>query len=172
MSYIDNNLLPGEVVTFRTKKHPIVFLVPAIFLILALIFSTDNTITNKMNQTFSLVTHMIPVVGSIHRIPAFLFTLAMLFSGIQQWIVYAKSDYVVTNKRVIMREGLFDRRTSDLRLSTISSVSIEQGVLAQMLNYGNITINGFGGQKDYFMQVNAPIEFQKNAHVEIDNKEK
>jgi uncharacterized membrane protein YdbT with pleckstrin-like domain len=171
MSYIDNNLLPGETVTFRTKKHPIVFLVPGVFLILALLFSIDNTITNTINHTLSIITHNIPYVSAIHRIPALIFILMMMFSGVQQWIVYAMSDYVVTNKRIIMREGLLDRRTSDLRLATISSVSIDQGVLAQILNYGNITINGFGGQQDYFIQVSAPIEFQKNAHVQIDNKE-
>jgi uncharacterized membrane protein YdbT with pleckstrin-like domain len=169
MGYIDKNLLPGEQIIFRTKKHFIIFLVPFLFLALAIFFSMDNLITREMNHTFNIITHSIPGLNAIHRFPAFLFLFAMAFSGLQQWIVYQTSEYVVTNKRVIMREGLVDRRTSDLRISTISSVNIDQGLLAQMLNYGNISINGFGGQKDDFIQIAAPIEFQKSVHVQLDD---
>ena len=167
MSYIDNNLLPDEKIIFRTKKHPIVFLVPGIFLLLAIFFSTDNVLTNAMNHTFSLVTNQIPAIHSIHRLPGLLFTLAFIVSGTQQWILYQMSDYVVTSNRVIMREGLFIRRTSDMRLSTIASVSTDQGLLAQMLNYGNISLNGFGGLSEDFMQIAKPIEFQKYAHIQL-----
>jgi uncharacterized membrane protein YdbT with pleckstrin-like domain len=170
MNYIDNNLLPDEHIIFRTKKHFIIFLVPFIFMLLAIFFSTDNALTVAMNNTFSTITHNIPLLNMIPRIPALIFTVAMLFSALQQWIMYMTSDYVVTNKRVIMREGLLVRRTSDLRLSTISSVNTDQGVLGQMLNFGNISINGFGGQKDDFIQIAAPIAFQKSVHVQLDSK--
>jgi uncharacterized membrane protein YdbT with pleckstrin-like domain len=167
MSYIDNNLLPDEKIIFRTKKHIIIFLVPCIFLCIALFFCMDNHITMAMNNTFSLLTQNIPVLNTIHRIPALLFTLATIVSGFQQWILYQLSDYAVTTKRVIMREGLFDRKISDLRLSTISTVNIDQSILAQLLNYGNIVINGFGGISDQFIQVNEPGEFQRSVHAQL-----
>jgi uncharacterized membrane protein YdbT with pleckstrin-like domain len=168
MGYIDSNLLPDETIIFRTKKHPIVFAVPVIFLLLALFFCTDNSFTNHINNALFLVTRHIPRLENIHRIPALIFTFGLIISGIQQWVLYQMSEYVVTNKRVVMREGLLDRRTSDMRLTTIASVSIDQGILAQLLNYGNISINGFGGQRDDFMQVADPASFQKSVHVQIE----
>lgn len=167
MSYIDNNLLPDEKIIFRTKKHYIVFLVPVIFLIVSLFFCTDNHITHNIDNTLSALSSSIPLLSKAHFLPALVFLLAAVFSGIQQWILYQVSDYVVTNKRVIMREGLVQRSVSDLRLSTISNVNIDQGLLAQLLNYGNITINGFGGSADQFMQVNAPGEFQRSVHAQL-----
>ncbi len=167
MSYIDNNLLPDEKIIFRTKKHYIVFLVPALFLLVTLFFCTDNRITHGLDQTLSTFSHILPILNSAHHLPAIIFLIAAIVSGIQQWILYQLSDYAVTNKRVIMREGLVERIVADLRLSTISTVNIDQSLLAQMLNYGNITINGFGGSADRFMQVNTPGEFQRSVHSQL-----
>lgn len=38
MSYVDNNLLPGEQVTFRTHLSLVIFTAPAALALLALIF--------------------------------------------------------------------------------------------------------------------------------------
>jgi uncharacterized membrane protein YdbT with pleckstrin-like domain len=163
MSYIDDNLLPDEKIIFRTKKHYIIFLAPAVFLLIALLFSTDLSFITKINETLYTVARELPVLKNIYRIPALLMLLAALYVGAQQWIMYITSDYAITDKRVIMKDGFFDRRICDTRLSTISHVTVDQTLLGQVLNYGTLTINGFGGTSDSFIQIANPNLFQKNV---------
>jgi uncharacterized membrane protein YdbT with pleckstrin-like domain len=106
---------------------------------------------------------------SMWRIPTIAFTVAAIFTGIQQWITYITSDFAVTNLRVIMREGFFIRRITDTRLNTISHVSIDQSLLGQFLNYGTVVINGFGGSQDSFVLVATPNEFQKSVQRQLLN---
>lgn len=163
MNYIDKNLLPNETIMFRTKKHYIIFLAPVVLLILALFFSINNTLPHAFQSLGSSTT------TSLWRIPTIVFTVAAIFTGIQQWITYLTSDFVVTNLRIVMREGLFIRSVTDTRLTTISHVTIEQSLLGQLLNYGTIVINGFGGNQDYFILVAAPNGFQKSVQEQLLN---
>jgi uncharacterized membrane protein YdbT with pleckstrin-like domain len=171
MSYIDKSLSPDEKIVFRTQKHYIIFMVPVIFLIITCLFCTDLHFVASMNNTFNQITHQIPFLGGIHRVPALFFLLMAIYTGAMQWLTYVTSDYVVTNRRVVMKEGFFDRYTSDSRLSTISHVTVDQNLLAQAWNYGTLTINGFGGNQDRFVQVANPAAFQKAVQEQLNAKD-
>jgi uncharacterized membrane protein YdbT with pleckstrin-like domain len=168
MSYIDNNLLPDEKILFRTRKHFIIFYVPVVLLIIAALFCLQTPLTAHINATFDQSFARVPYLQNIHNLPAFAFVILAAYSSLQPFLLYTTADYAVTNKRVIMREGFFERRISDTRLSTISHVSVDQGPLAQAMNFGNITINSFGGTGDNFTLISKPNEFQKAVHAQLD----
>jgi len=168
MSYIEKNLLPDEKVLFRTTKHPIIFLTPGILLILALLLCTGNQITSTIHNVINQIFLLSPYVAYIQRIPLLIMAIVIFSSGFKQWLIYVTSEYAVTTKRVIMKEGFFDRYVCDTRLVTISHVTVDQNLLAQALNYGTITINGFGGASDSFTQIASPNEFQKAVHANLD----
>ncbi|MES2218174.1 MAG: PH domain-containing protein [Pseudomonadota bacterium] len=170
MSYIDQNLMPDEKIVFRTKKHVIIFMVPVIFILFACILSSNVGFVGNMNITFDQLTQHLPFVNHIHRMPAAIMLLLAIYTGLQQWLTYVTSDYVVTNRRVVMKEGFFDRYSCDTRLSTVSHVTVDQNLLAQAWNYGTVTINGFGGNQDRFIQLAKPLEFQKAVQSQLDTK--
>jgi uncharacterized membrane protein YdbT with pleckstrin-like domain len=120
-----------------------------------------------MNHTFDQVTQHLPFLNHIHRLPACIMLLLAIYTGLQQWLTYATSDYVVTNRRIVMKEGFFDRYSCDTRLSTVSHITIDQNLLAQLWNYGTVTINGFGGNQDRFIQVAKPNDFQKAVQSQL-----
>ena len=108
MSYIDRNLLPDEQIRFRTKKHLIIFFYPIVVTIIAL-YAYQYMHTNFILTTIEWV---VPL-------------LAFLFVG-TVWLEYVTSEFVVTNKRIIMREGFFYRHLTELRINTISQINVEQ----------------------------------------------
>lgn len=165
MGYIEKNLLPDESIAFRTKKQIYIIFVPAVtFLLIAIFFSLSNPITEGINRVFrgTAIEH------NINHFAALVFLVIALFWGVKQWLLYLTSDFAVTNKRVIMKEGFFQRYICDTRLASISHVSIEQPLIGQILNYGTIIIKGFGGSADYFVQVANPDLFQKSVHQQLD----
>jgi uncharacterized membrane protein YdbT with pleckstrin-like domain len=162
MGYIDKNLLPDEIIAFRTKKQGFIIFMPAItFLLIAIFFSISNPITDSINHAFRDTTFG----NGLNHFAAIVFLLVAFFTGLKQWLLYVTSDYAVTNKRVIMKEGFFKRYICDTRLA---SISIEQPLVGQVFNYGTIIIKGFGGSTDYFVQVAHPNLFQKCVHEQLD----
>lgn len=149
MSYIDQNLLTNETILFRTKKHFIIFLAPMIWTIAALLFLLNNN----------------PYLTKV----AFLPTIVALGFWLKEGLNYFTSDFAVTNLRVMMREGFFFRHTNEMRLSTIAQVTVNQSLLAQLLGYGTVIINSFGGESDPFSEIAAPVEFQKQVQQKIFN---
>lgn len=149
MSYIDRNLLPEERILFRTKKHLIIFFLPAALTVFSLF------ITGYLQAD--------PVLATIDWAPWLLALIFWIYYGLN----YLTSEFAVTNKRVMMREGFFNRHTNEMRLTTISQVNVNQSLLGQMLNYGNITINAFGVSDSFSLLAN-PFTFQKSVNEQLD----
>ncbi|RDI38056.1 PH domain-containing protein [Aquicella lusitana] len=149
MSYIDRNLLPDERILFRTKKHIIIFFLPAVWTL----FSFYATYYMRSN----------PILIRLDWVP---WLLALLFWG-YVGLEYFFSEFAVTNKRVMMREGFFYRHTNETRLATISQINVGQSLIGQLLNYGSIYINAFGAY-DAFSMIAQPFIFQKYVNEQLD----
>lgn len=140
MSYLDKNLLENEKILFRTKKHWIVFF-PAAFWACVTIFCF-------------YFTH--PILQKIIFFPAIMTVLYLC----NTLLVYYFSEFAITNIRIIMREGFFFRHINDTRLSAIATVNVVQGLIGQVLDYGTVLINSFGGESDPFRDIDSPIKFK------------
>jgi uncharacterized membrane protein YdbT with pleckstrin-like domain len=147
MSYIDNNLLPGEQITYRTKKSLIIFLFPIFWVVVIAFF----------------LLHPNPMLHQLAFIPEI---LAVLF-WINQYLVYQFSEFAITNIRILMREGFFYRHTNDTRLAVIANVTVNQSLLGQALSYGTVLINSYGGESDPFRDIHAPVKFQKQLQSQL-----
>lgn len=146
--YSDRNLLPGETVIFRTRKHKIIFLVPVLLTIGALYaypYVSQNQILMK-------------VVWALFIVPAIFWGYTL--------VEYLTSIFVVTNKRIMMREGFFNRHTNETLLTSISQVTVDQHLIAQLLNYGNVTVNAFGAS-DTFVMIANPFQFQQSLNEQL-----
>lgn len=150
MSYIDKNLLPDERILFRTKKHLILFFFPAIWTVFA--FYASN--------------YMRSDVVILYKLAWLPWLLAFIFWG-YAWLEYTFSEFAVTNKRVMMREGFFYRHTNEMRIATISQVNVDQNLLGVMLNFGTVSLNAFGAFDAYTL-IDKPSQFQKTVNEQLD----
>lgn len=150
MSYIDKNMLPGEQILFRTKKHLIIFFYPLLIAILA-VYAYDYMHKNS-------------IISQVEWAPVL---IALIYAG-SVALEYITSEFAVTNKRVMMREGFFYRHANEVRISTISQVNVDQSLLGQLLGYGMVSINTFGAYDAYTMIAN-PMAFQRSVNEQIDN---
>ncbi len=142
------NLLDGEQVIYQTKKHWIIFFAPTAWVLAAVFFALNPN----------------PWVAKVALAPAF----AALVIGIGKWLEYITAEFVVTNKRIMMKEGFFTKHTSELRLATVSNMNVNQSLLGQLVDYGTVIISPFGGREDVFTEIAHPFEFQKQAQAQLD----
>lgn len=90
------------------------------------------------------------------------FSLSALFTlfiapALKRW----SDEFVITNKRVIIKTGIFARNTFEMNLNKIESVNVDQSIFGRMLGYGTITIIGTGGTKESFTDIGNAVEFRK-----------
>ncbi|MBV9576201.1 MAG: PH domain-containing protein [Gammaproteobacteria bacterium] len=149
MGYIDKNLLADEHILFRTRKHCIIFFFPVVWTIFSFYAS--------------IYFHDSPILINLQWVPWLLALIFWAYVGLN----YFFSDFAVTNKRVMMREGFFYRHCNETRLATISQVNIDQTLLGQILNYGTVSINAFGAFDAYPMIAKA-VGFQKAVNEQLD----
>jgi len=50
----------------------------------------------------------------------------------------------VTNKRVILKRGIISRKTEEMKLASIETVEIDQGVWGRLLGFGTVKVTGRG----------------------------
>lgn len=150
MRYIIRNLLPGETIAYRTKQHWIVFIDSifglTVFSLLLFVSSYDP----KMPIVVGLG-------GCIFSFFRFLYVL----------INYVASNYVVTNRRVIIKEGFFRIYSEEAQLNKIDGIHIEQNFLQRILNYGNITVESAGAVGRTYRNISNPMAFRINVNAQI-----
>lgn len=144
MGYIEQHLLPGERVIYKSKIHWVIFLEPAIFMVIFLLAFFANS---------SLI--------------AGLFFWLTILVGIVSFITYSSSEFGVTNKRVLIKTGFIRRHSIETLLTKVEGIIIDQSILGRIFGYGTIVINGVGGTKERFQTIDKPFEFRKIVQGEI-----
>ena len=81
------------------------------------------------------------------------------------------TEMAVTNKRVLIKTGLGNRRTLDLMLSRVESIGVEETFFGRMLGYGSVTLRGTGGTPESFVMISHPQEFRRSVQAQIGHVE-
>lgn len=105
--------------------------------------------------------HWISWAGAI----AALVFLGVLIVGV---VMFARSalfmlttEIGVTDRRLILKIGLINRRTHELMLTSIEAVQITQGVFGRLLGFGRIHVSGTGDEDWRTPMIADPVGFRR-----------
>lgn len=146
MSYTAKTLLPNEKIIYYTKPHYMLFYPTFLWLGFA--------------TCFLIIANMSLLFGSL------LFVIG-LADGINNFFIYTYSEYVITDKRIIMKTGFIRRRSLELFLNRIEGAYVEQNMLGQLFDFGTVIINGIGGTPNPFFFVPKPITFRNSIQDKL-----
>lgn len=79
---------------------------------------------------------------------------------------------VVTNKRIILHEGIIATDTSEIRLEKCESVNLSKGIFGVIFNYGDIIFTGTGSAVLIWKHINAPKDTRKKIEDIFETYEK
>lgn len=143
MSYVDNNLLPNEQVTYWAKLHWVIYALPAAVFAIAILVALVGR--------GWIAGIALGVIGFVLFLPP--------------WIRASSSEFAVTNKRVLIKVGLVRRHSLELLLQKVEGIGVDQGILGRILGYGTITVSGVGGTKEAFRMISNPLEFRRQVQA-------
>ena len=160
MSYIEKHLIAGESVQYQTKLHWIVVLghltSAGFFVLLAVAILVVRLAARKSG----------PPAPVMYWSALFCVVLAAVFSAVAYFSRNA-TEMAVTNKRVIAKTGLADRRTIELLLSRVESIAVEEPPLGRILGYGTVIVRGIGGTPESFERIQHPLKFREQVQSQI-----
>lgn len=70
-------------------------------------------------------------------------------------------EFGVTNKRVILKTGIISRRTEEMKLASIETVEIIQGILGRVFGFGNVKVTGRGVSSLVFKNIDDPMSVKR-----------
>lgn len=159
MSYIEKTLMADEKILYSTHPHWIVFYAPILWLLVCIFVPIINSFSAEAN----LVIFGNTLGGWIVR---FAF-LMMAFSAISSLIKYLATEYVMTNRRMIVKTGLIRRNSFEIFLNRIESIQVDQSVFGRIMDYGTIVIGGVGGSKDTFFYIPSPLALRQKVQEHL-----
>ena len=148
MGYVERHLLPNERVLYKTRLHWILFVKPALVVVAGLVLGA--------------------VLWRVLEPPwlwyvGLAIALAGLAWGFVHFVELMTSEFAVTTTRLIFKVGLIARYTTELLLSKVESIGVNQGLLGRIFNYGDLTVTGTGGARELFHRVRDPIGFRNHV---------
>jgi uncharacterized membrane protein YdbT with pleckstrin-like domain len=145
---VERHLLPGERVLYKTRLHWVLFVKP----VLVLLGGVVLTILLRQVQDppwLWMIGAAVALVG--------------LLWGLVHYVELMTSEFAVTTSRLIFKVGLISRYTTELLLSKVESIGVQQGLMGRLLNHGDLTVTGTGGAREVFRRVRDPIGFRNHV---------
>jgi len=133
-------LQPGEVAVFATRLHWFAFVRWVGLAFLAL--------------TISVMVGWNPVV-----LPALCLVPAV--------IQYFGSEFAVTDRRIIIRQGILSLHSSDRPLHQLANVQVEVSFLERIFGTGSVILVGSGGPSETLKHIVDPAGFRDRANLVI-----
>jgi uncharacterized membrane protein YdbT with pleckstrin-like domain len=98
---------------------------------------------------------------------AILLLLGVVLIGIFIWIREVvrlnTTEFVVTSRRVVLKDGFLAVRVNELTLSAIEGSEVHQSVLGRLFGYGRLTMRGRGDTHLEFPTIAHPSRFRSAA---------
>jgi uncharacterized membrane protein YdbT with pleckstrin-like domain len=151
MSYVKKNLVSGETLVYRTGVHWSVLCGPIVL----------ATLIGGAGLASFVVRRDLLVLGAVLLLVAAI----VLVSAI---VKRNATEIGVTNRRVIIKTGMLNRRSLEIMLPKVESIAINEPAMGRILGYGTVVIHGTGGTPEPFDKIAHPSEFRREVQQQMD----
>lgn len=145
MSYIKQSLSNGERIEAEFKIHWINMVAAYVLIVIGLLFTVGGVIIKD------------PIAIAI---PALILLL-----GIWNLLKLKFTENCATNRRVVVKTGVIGRHTEEMRLDSIETVEIRQGVMGRIFGYGTVKVTGKGVSDLNYLNIDDPIAVKKRIEA-------
>ena len=149
MSYVSRVLESGESVLYATSLHWRAYL-PAIALLAIGVGCVVTALEAGQEYRNAIL------------IAAAVFAMLAFASWLPAAIRRASTELVVTDRRVILKKGVFSRQTIEMNKAKVESVDVDQTIMGRIMGYGTVIVRGTGGGLEPIRNIAHPLTFRSH----------
>jgi membrane protein YdbS with pleckstrin-like domain len=162
------NLQKGEAVIYYPELHWMFLIKPILFF--AVIFAL--LLTRSITAGYFSSIGFLAIVGAVYKIVlTVIFALSALYL-LWKIIEFYLVQYTITNKRLILKEGLFTSTLVDLPIDRVESLVCVQSILGTVFGYGTIRVSGVGGKSPRYTTIRKPHKVRRIIYDIIERNKK
>ncbi|MFP3089436.1 PH domain-containing protein [Treponema sp. TIM-1] len=162
------NLEQGEVVLYQPVVHWCVLLKPLLGIVFYIILLLLWAIFLQ-NLSLSILAGLLNMIfGKVFFIIGIGCVLYFLFEVLK----YIRTRYYLTNKRLILKKGVWSTLLSDIPIEKIEGLFCSQGLWGKLFNYGTILVSGVGGMRWHLKMVRRPYTVRRKIYNIIEKNKK
>ena len=147
MAYPEEVLAERESLVLHKHPHWKMLVLPVLYLVLVVAVASFAAAVAR-NQSWAHTAWIVIAVLAV---------LAVLWLTVGPVLRWRTTHFVLTDRRVLVREGLFTRTGIDIPMTRISSVQFRHGLVDRMLGTGTLIIESASDE---------PLEFDDVPQVE------
>lgn len=84
-----------------------------------------------------------------------------LIPALYEFLRLRSIEQGVTNKRVIYKKGIISRKSEEMKLNSIETVEIDQGIPGRIFGFGDVAVTGRGLSNVVFKTVDDPMAVKR-----------
>ena len=159
-NFLEAQLTSGESILVKERPHWIIYGRGALLLVFAVIcyFSHDN----PNLQLGSRIPHV-----ELNKFAALAFLVWGALVTLNAWLVHITTQYILTTKRLMRISGLLSRNLIGVMLKQVESVTVNQSLIGQIFNYGDVAVIGVGGTDEILPYISNPFQFRNKIVEEL-----
>jgi uncharacterized membrane protein YdbT with pleckstrin-like domain len=153
------DMIDNDEIVYGTYRVHVIFLIGQLLSEIVLLSLTFVAmwLADELLRPMETQQTMLFIINLVLSVIAAVLVVSALIDVIR-W--YTKA-IIVTDRRLIRREGFIQRNIVDITLHRLSQVDFTQSLIGRMLNYGNMTISGGADlPPQEFRNIARPIEFR------------
>jgi uncharacterized membrane protein YdbT with pleckstrin-like domain len=148
--------MQDEEIAARKRLHWVIFLGPLLLALVSLVAVLAGLYTG--HPWIQIAGGGVLVIAAIWAAPTL--------------VLYLSTEFAVTNKRLIRKEGALRHSSRELHLSKIESVHVEQSLAGRMLGYGSMIVSGTGGLNHVFERIPHPLRFREAIQRQLEQHQR
>jgi uncharacterized membrane protein YdbT with pleckstrin-like domain len=162
MAYHTKVMLPDEQLRAVGRLHWAIYLRAWFCLIVAIAAGADFLYLRSSgahDPDGSVSSLVLEIVGAF-------FLVVGLFLLLSAWIHRTTTEIVVTDRRILFKEGFLRRRTMEMNMSKVETVDVVQSIPGRVFNYGTILIRGTGSSYEPLRLIGDPLTLRNAILVQ------
>ena len=157
MSYARNLLSRGEEVVFESRQHWLAVLGQTWLFVI-------GRDPGHGGADLGHQQHLGSIDGGVQVVSLVLLIVSLAFLAIKIW-AWRNQEYLITNRRVIKSEGIFNKQMGDSSLEKVNDARLTQSWLGRIFDYGHLDIMTASemaetGMVNDFPMLAEPVKFK------------
>jgi uncharacterized membrane protein YdbT with pleckstrin-like domain len=166
--YAEKLLSDGESIAMRTRQHWLAPVVAAAYPIIIVIAAFVIVILSSNIQGDGAAGAIKTALGWLALAGVI---VAIAWGGLIAWRWYAE-DYLITNRRVLKVEGIFNKHSADSSLEKINDAVLDQSLFGRIFGFGDLEIMTASEETvDRYKWLNQAPTFKKEMLNQKNNLE-